>query len=146
MARGGARTGAGAKKGSKWPATIAKEAANEIIREMVIAEIRPIVEAQIKAAKGISFLGVRDKNGKFTRVVESVAKASLAKGEELFELWEVPPSVQIGKDLLDRTAGKPVEPVAVEHGVSQETWDALDAGRKRNAERRKALSSLRLTE
>jgi hypothetical protein len=57
----------GKPKGAKHKSTLDKEAAREVLREMVKAELQPMTEAQIKHAKGISYLVYRDKKGgKFT--------------------------------------------------------------------------------
>src|ERR1051325_4100142 len=56
MARGGKRPGAGRKKGSKSPATLEREAALKPFREMVIARVKPLFEAQMTLARGVSYM------------------------------------------------------------------------------------------
>ena len=58
---GGARPGAGMPKGYKTQKTLAKEAAREVLVAKVLAELGPLVDAQIKNALGISFLVVRER-------------------------------------------------------------------------------------
>jgi hypothetical protein len=108
MARGGARPGSGRKKGSRWPATLDKEAAREVLREMVKDQLRPMTEAQIANAKGIKYLMVREASGKFVKVTEAMAGA-LAP-EAIVEVWEERPNVQAFTDLLNRTIDMPAKP------------------------------------
>lgn len=112
MPRGGARPGAGAKKGSKQKATLTKEAAREALRQIVLEDMRELAAAQLANAKGIKFLVVRQKStGKFVRVTEAMAK--LKSGEEadheIIEVWEKDPSVQAFTDLMNRALDKPKE-------------------------------------
>lgn len=109
MPRGGKRPGAGRKKGSKEPQTIAKEQARELTRQLITARLQPLIEAQISNAQGIKYLVVREKaTGKFKRVAESVATA-LNPDEEVIEIWEKDPSVQAFTDLMNRALDKPKE-------------------------------------
>lgn len=110
MPRGGKRPGAGRKKG---PQTLEKEAAREIVRRKVFAELGPMLASQISNAKGIHFLVVRDKKtGKFLRVGKGRAEA-LKPEEEIIEIWEKDPSVQAFTDLMNRAIDKPAEQMKV---------------------------------
>lgn len=106
--KGGARPGAGRKKGGKNASTISKEQAREAVRTIVLREIEALVGAQLANAKGIKYLVVREKSsGKFVRVAE--ARARVSKDEEVIEVWEKDPSVQAFTDLLNRAIDKPKE-------------------------------------
>lgn len=107
MPRGGARPGSGCKKGFKAQKTLDKIEAREFLRQRVIAEMGAMLTAQIAHAKGLSYLMVRDKAGKFTKV--SAAAAKQFTGEEILEVWEKDPSVQAFTDLLNRALDKPKE-------------------------------------
>lgn len=132
MPRGGARPGSGRKKGYKEQGTLEKEAAREILRNRVKAELEPMVDAQIANAKGIKYLVVRDKGtGKFLRVTEAMARIKLGANEEAIEVWEKDPSVHAFQDLMDRTLDKPSQPVAVEHSGSVDVVSRLEQARKR---------------
>lgn len=112
MPRGGARPGAGAKKGTKHKATLSKEAAREALRRIVTEEMRELVAAQLANAKGLKFLVVRQKStGKFVRVTEAMAKVRQgeAADHEIIEVWEKDPSVQAFTDLMNRALDKPKE-------------------------------------
>jgi hypothetical protein len=110
MARGGKRAGAGRQKGSKGKVTLEKEEARRLLREMVMARMAPLVEAQLANSMGIKYLVVRDKGkGKFLRVTEAMAKVKLGQDEEIVEVWEKDPSVQAFADLMNRTIDKPGE-------------------------------------
>lgn len=98
----------GRPKGSKSKSTLDKEAAREVLREMVKAQLGPMTEAQIAHAKGIKYLVTRDKaGGKFVKVTEAMAGA--LKGDEVIEVWEKEPSTQAFTDLMNRTLDKPAE-------------------------------------
>ena len=127
MPAGGARPGSGPKKGSKFAKTIAREEQAQIYREYAAPFITKIADAQIKAALGISYLIIRDKKtGKFIRVAEASARKKLAAGEERFEVWEVPPSAPMAKDILDRAIGKPTEAIELAAEVKVKMYGWLD--------------------
>lgn len=106
---GGARPGAGRPKGSKNPSTITKEAAREALRQIVLADMRELVGAQLANAKGVHYLVVREKtSGKFLRVGQGAAE-KLNPDEEVIEVWEKDPSVQAFTDLMNRALDKPAE-------------------------------------
>jgi hypothetical protein len=108
---GGARPGAGRKKGA---VTLSKEAARELVRERVIARLGPMLDAQIANAEGLKYLVTRDKKtGKFIRVTEAMARTKQGDNEEHVEVWEKDPSVQAFTDLLNRAIDKPAEHVDV---------------------------------
>jgi hypothetical protein len=124
--RGGARQGAGRKKGSKWPSTLTKEAARDALRQIVLKRMDRLVEAQIAHAEGLKYLVTRDKKtGKFIRVTEAMAKAKSGANEETIEVWEKDPSVQAFTDLMNRAIDKPAEQeqaLAVS-GTLRLTWE-----------------------
>jgi hypothetical protein len=133
MARGGLRDGAGRPKGSKSQSTRTKEMAREALRDMVIAEIEPLVAAQISQAKGVNYLVVREAStGKFLRVAGP--KERIKKGEEIIEVWHKPPSIAAFTDLMNRTLDKPKEQV-IEMNVAVD-WEKRIARMK--AARRRA--------
>lgn len=86
-----------------------KERARLKLRERVWAEMDGMIDAQIENAKGLKFLMVREKTGKFKRVAKDVAE-KLNPGEEIIEVWEKDPSVYAFADLLDRTLDKAAQP------------------------------------
>src|SRR4051812_18388233 len=139
MKNGGKRPGAGRPKGSKSAKTLDKEAARELVRQMVYADLAPLLAAQLSHAKGLKYLVTRDKKtGKFIRVTEAMAKhkSTLADNEETIEVWEKDPSVQAFTDLMNRALDKPKEQeLEVKVTGMEELFARLDAGRKRNAAR-----------
>jgi hypothetical protein len=100
-------------KGHKTRKTLDKEAARAALRELVIAQLKPLVDAQIANAMGIKYLIARNKNtGKFEKLTEAQARARLKGQESEFEsieVWEERPNVQAFTDLLNRTIDKPAE-------------------------------------
>lgn len=110
MPTGGKRAGAGRPKGKFGKKRLDKEAARELVRQLVTEHLRPMIESQIANAKGISYLVVREQSsGKFKRVTEAMAKVKLGSDEEIIEVWEKDPSVQAFSDLLNRAIDKPKE-------------------------------------
>ena len=96
-------------KGHKTAKTLDKEAARAALRALVMAQMAPMVEAQIANAKGIKFLMVREKtSGKFVKVGKDAAE-KLDPSQEIIEVWEKDPSVQAFTDLMNRTIDKPTE-------------------------------------
>lgn len=110
---GGKRAGSGNKPGVKFASTLNKEQAREAVRQMVMAAMQPMVEAQVAHAQGLKYLVIRDaKSGKFTRVTQKRMEELLDTGGddlERVEVWEKDPSVQAFTDLLNRALDKPKE-------------------------------------
>lgn len=94
-------------KGHVTRKTMEKREAQEYLRQMVIAELGPMTEAQVSNAKGLKYLVVRDKSGKFLRVGEAMARNS---EEETIEVWEKDPSIAAFTDLLNRALDLPAKP------------------------------------
>ena len=109
MPRGGRRPGAGRKKGGG--SLLDKEAAREVLRNIVKANLGPMTEAQVANAKGIKYLVARDKKtGKFRRLSEDALAVLEGDDErEVIEVWEKDPNVSAFTDLLNRTLDKPKE-------------------------------------
>ena len=110
MPRGGKRPGAGKPKGyrhAKSPTVLEKEAARELARQLIVARLRPLIEAQLAHAEGLKYLVTRDKKtGKFIRVGPAMASQA---NEETIEVWEKDPCVPAFTDLLNRALDKPKE-------------------------------------
>ena len=107
MPRGGTRPGAGRPKGTKNAETLSKEAAREVARQRILADLEPMLAAQIIHAKGLKYLVTRDKKtGKFIRVGPALASSA---NEETIEVWEKDPSVQAFTDLMNRALDKAKE-------------------------------------
>jgi MOSC domain-containing protein YiiM len=109
----------------------------DAVRAIVFEEIEPMVRAQIAAAKGLSYLVVRDKKtGKFVRLTRAMAKGQL-KSEETIEVWEKEPSTSAFTDLMNRTLDRPKEQEQEMRLTGD--WDRLAArlasGRKRVQEK-----------
>jgi len=118
MPRGGARPGAGRKKGYKEKGTLEKEEARKVLRAMVTAHLEPMTMAQIAAAKGLKYMvGRSKKGGKFKHLTEEQVK-SILSGEDseydLLEVWDKLPNVQAFTDLINRTLDKPAEHVQMD--------------------------------
>lgn len=113
--RGGKRSRAGQKKGAKWPATIAKEEARELFRQIVTRRMERLIAAQLDNAEGIRHLMVRDpKTGQFERITGSPEQidAALKTGNAVW-IYTKDPSVQAFTDLMNRALDKPAEQMKV---------------------------------
>lgn len=123
MPRGGRREGAGRPVGTTGipqAATISKQQARDALREAVIREMGQMIEAQVKHAKGLSYLVARHKtSGKFEKLTADEAEL-LLNGEEsdrvVIEVWEKDPSVQAFTDLMNRALDKPADHVELTGG------------------------------
>jgi hypothetical protein len=117
MPRGGKRAGAGKPKGYKHQTTLEREEARKRLRERVIAEMEPLLSAQIANAKGISHFFLRHPRTKQFQRIEDPQQiaAALNRGEEGKSYWifTKDPSIQAFTDLMNRTFDKPKEHVEV---------------------------------
>ena len=143
-----ARTpGSGKPKGYKSTKTLDKEAAREFVRKAVIADLGPLIAAQLANAKGIAYLVTRNKTtGKFVRVGEAMAKVIADSDDteklETVEIWEKDPNVTAFADLLNRALGKPVEQVEMQvSGEVSIIETRLNAARARLAARKAEASA-----
>lgn len=108
--RGGARTGAGAKKGSKWASTLKKAEIRQLACEVITVELEDMLRAQIAKAKGISFLVTRDEaTGKFVPVTCRMLKTLDPK--DVIEVWEKAPDTQAFNTLADRAMDRALQPI-----------------------------------
>lgn len=117
---GGPRAGAGRPKGSQSKKTIRrsleKEEARELLRQIVTAEMEPLIKAQLANAKGIQHFFLRDpRTGQFTRITDpDVIEAALNSGDtNSYWINTKDPNVQAFADLMNRALDKPAEHVTV---------------------------------
>ena len=67
----GARPGGGYPKGMKWPSTLRKEEARELVRQYVTERLPQFLDAMSDNITGIRHLMMRDpKTGRFERITE----------------------------------------------------------------------------
>ena len=99
MAKGGARPGSGRKKGSKTLATIEASKAREYVINRVVAELEPILDAQIEVAQGI-WIEECDKDGRRIRVYKKA------------------PDHNVGRYLMDQTIGRATETVKMTEDIT----------------------------
>src|SRR5262245_42884964 len=114
MAHGGKRRGAGRPKGRKSANTLTKEAGREVLRQMVIEHLKPLVEAQLQNALGIRHIFLRDDAGRFVQLTDpKQIEAALNSGDEGKYYWTFTkdPSIQAFTDLMNRALDKPIEQV-----------------------------------
>ena len=130
----------GRPAGSKNKATLDKEAAREVLREMVKEKLRPMTDAQIANAQGIKYLVARNKRtGEFKKLseAEAILKMGQESDNEIIEVWEERPNVQAFTDLMNRTLDKPTETVHQTITGDADLLSRLDAWKQRNAKGKK---------
>lgn len=138
MPRGGKRVGAGAKRGSRWPATLEKALVREETRKYIQQHIPAMLRSQIAHAIGIGHLFTRDKHGKFTRIEdEAQIERLLSEGVQDTDYWifAKDPSVQAFGELLDRALDQAPKPMDVKLSGEVSVVDRLQEARKRLAKR-----------
>lgn len=133
MPRGGARPNSGPKKGTKYPKTLAKEAAREEYQRVMTGRFAGLLSAQYQTAVGVSQMVLRDAKGQF-KVLDDPdeLKKAVADGEVL-EIFTRLPNAQAQTDILNRVMDKPKEQVLdvnVNHSLDQKIIGILQAGRK----------------
>ena len=125
----------GKPKGYKAPATIDKELKREERRQLIIAHLRPMVEAQVEHAKGVSYMILRNADGTFTRATdEKQIDAACAVGASAFKIFTQAPNVQAYARLSDEALDKPAESkqeIDVNLKGDSDLLAALMAGRER---------------
>lgn len=142
MPRGGKRDGAGAKRGSKHKATLAKEAARERLRELLTDKLEPVAEALVSRACGVRYFVTRNKKtGKYELVTnaEQVIAALNGDDDESGEFYTDKPDTAAIKELFDRMVDKAKEqPQEVTLTGSVTLVNRLHAARARLAKRRQS--------
>jgi hypothetical protein len=117
MPKGGARRGAGAKRGSRWKSTLKKQAAYDLYRQEVLAHMAPIVRAQVEAATGeyATVLAVeRTEDGvKLRRVTTELELEAILNTGTAHRIVFHEPDMTISKYVTDQVVGKPTEHLEV---------------------------------
>lgn len=116
--------GSGKPKGYKAPTTISKEKAKEVLRQMVMRQLGPLVRAQVDSARGIAHFMLRDSaTGQFRRLtepreIEEALNAPGAAEGSTYWIYTKDPSIQAFTDLMNRALGKPTEEVEMQQAVT----------------------------
>lgn len=109
----------GIPKGYKFPKTLQKEEGKARLRELVLANLDPIVRGLIGKATGINHMMLRDETtGQWMRLTEpeQIERALNAEGAEEGKTYWIhtkDPDVPAATDILNRAIGKPVEDVQI---------------------------------
>ena len=134
MPLGSKRPNAGRKVGFKFPTTLQKIHARELVRQKITENLGPLIDAQIANAVGISHLMMRDpKTGKLERITGDAKQIDKAiKSKNACWIYTKDPNVQAFTDLMNRAIDKPAEHVQVE-GAGSITirWQTDDEEPKR---------------
>lgn len=95
-----------------------KEIGAELLRQLVLRRLKPMVEKQVAHAMGIGHVYTRDKHGRFTKIEnEQEVERLLSEGteNEHYYIFTKDPSTAAFTDLMNRALGKPVEAQEVTH-------------------------------
>jgi len=113
--RGGFRPNAGRKPGFKLPSTLAKHEAREAARQVITANLVPLIQAAMDNALGLKHLVLRNpKTGEFTRVTGDAKQVDKAlKSKSLVTIYTKDPNMQAFTDLMNRALDKPAEHVSI---------------------------------
>jgi len=115
MPLGSKRPNAGRKVGFKFPTTLQKIHARELVRQKITENLNTLIDAQIDNACGLNHLMMRDpKTGQFTRVTGDAKQIDKAlKSKNAFWIYTKDPNVAAFTDLLNRALDKPAEHVEI---------------------------------
>ena len=114
MPLGSKRPNAGRKVGFKFPATLQKIHARELVRQKITENLNTLIDAQIDNAQGLKHLMMRDpKTGKFERLTDVKQIDKALKSKNACWIYTKDPNVQAFTDLLNRALDKPSEHVSI---------------------------------
>ena len=110
MPRGGPRPNSGPKKGSKHKATIAKDEARELARQLITCRLQPMIEAQVAAAIGTHKLMLRKSDGTWRAATEEDDVEKALNGDpNMYWIAPNPPSTPAFNTLSAYALDKPKE-------------------------------------
>src|SRR5215471_9577025 len=114
MPLGSKRPNAGRKVGFKFPATLQKIHARELVRQKITENLNTLIDAQIDNAVGLKHLMMRDpKTGKFERITDVQEMDKALKTGNAVWIYTKDPNVQAFTDLLNRALDKPAEHIEI---------------------------------
>lgn len=129
----------GMPKGHITAKVIEKLEGKARLRELVLAELDPIVRGLIAKAKGVNHMMLRDpESGQWIRLteqeqIEAALNAEGAEEGKTFWIHSKDPDVQAAADLLNRAIGKPIEEIAMQVTVNEPLSARMKAARERVA-------------
>lgn len=119
MPSGGAREGAGAKKGSKHASTLQREALAKEMQAFIAKQMPRMMKAQIEAACGVAHLFLRAEDGTFSKAPEKMTEEQILvvlNGDpNRYYIATKDPNTQAFNTLAAYGAGKPTETQEVTH-------------------------------
>lgn len=124
--------GSGKPRGYKAPDTLAQQTYQEQFKARVQPEFAVLIEAAIEAAKGVSHMMAKDRDGKWTEVTDPAVMAKvLASGETFYRISARNPDVRALKDIFDRMCGCPTQALEVNVHGEVELVERLAKARQR---------------
>lgn len=140
----GRKPGPGLPKGYKFQHTLERETARRHFEGRILAELDPLIDAQLDLSKGlmVMFSREKDKDGKRTgrmyRVVNPEEMLELLNGkndqgkdnengEEYYYLSAKDPDQKMLDSLMNRVFGRPKETLEVQPGESVTVLDIIKA-------------------
>jgi hypothetical protein len=126
------------KKGGRprHQATLERE---ELLRQFharVAEDFGPLLDALFGAARGVSHLMARDRDGTWTEVTDPAIMAKvLNSGEMFYRLYARNPDVKALKDIFDRLFGTPTKQVEMTLHGELDLVERLARARQRGKDR-----------
>ena len=100
------------------------------------AEVTPLAEALLSAAKGVCHLMAKNRDGTWTEVTDPIIMAKvLNSGETFYRLHARNPDVRALKDIFDRLFGTPTQQVDMTVRGDAELVARLARARQRGNDR-----------
>ena len=123
---GGRRAGSGGKRGAIYAPTRRKQALQAQWEALVALQFDAIVEAQLRAAIGISVVLATRTDGTWAHHPnpDATILARVRAGDEALRLTTVAPNPALLKQIFDRLLGRPGEALAVEIPALPQVSDA----------------------
>lgn len=102
----------GPKRGVKYTKTLEKLEMERLFRQRVSERFAELIDAQFDAAKGVSHMMAKGRDGKWIEVTDAgLMLKCLNSGESFYKITAHNPNVFALKDIFDRMMGMPVKAV-----------------------------------
>ena len=123
---GGRRAGSGGKRGAIYAPTRRKQALQAQWEAAVALQFDAIVNAQLRAAIGISVVLAKRTDGTWAHHPDpdAIILARVRAGDGAYRLTTVAPNPALLKQIFDRLLGRPGEALAVEIPALPQVSDA----------------------
>lgn len=134
----GRKPGPGLPKGYKFQHTVEREIARKHLQARILAELDPLIDAQLDLGKGVMVMFAREKNsegariGKLYRVTSPEEMLDLlnsdgTNGVDYYYLSAKDPDGKMLDSLMNRVFGRPKETIEVQAADGATLMDIIQA-------------------